>query len=502
MGKRVTRSILMGLLTVCMTVSIAACGNKPSSGSPTPQSSGGAATGTATPEVKAPEVEKPKSITWFANIGLKEEYGFQEWNDEFERLTGIKMEHPHIIGNEYYQKLELSFTSNTMPDVFVVGITDGKLPLYVSQGAVLDLTDRIANSTVLDIPEAVLESTRINGKLYGVPFEDNSGTVTYIRKDWLDKANLSVPTNYDEFLTMLRAFKNIQDGAIPFTSPGLYADQAEIYLREFYQDASPEFIQDANGQWVDGMLQESMVKALSRLQSAYAEGLIDMEVVTNKTSTCREKWYAGNVGVFNYWAGDWNINMEDRVKDNNPDAVVVPISAIAETNYLKRVPVVMSISSQAKNPDGIFKYFIEYANDKAEGSVLFQHGVENLHWKQEGENIVHLAPAAAPTEVLAKAFISPVVGIAKITGANTAYNVDERVNNSLGILDADGSQLVGRPLSKTLSKVNADLVALRDKTISSITLGIKSVDEGLAEYKTEVEKLGLASILEELNSGK
>ena len=42
-----------------------------------------------------------------------------------------------------------------------------------------------------------------------------------------------------------------------------------------------------------------MKAALQRMQDAYKEGLIDKEVVTNKTSTCRDK-FAGNVGVFNY----------------------------------------------------------------------------------------------------------------------------------------------------------------------------------------------------------
>lgn len=493
MRSKLFKTTVFGVLLIALLLGTAACGSKNA-----PPAAGQTQEGGENAATVEDEVKKPDTIKWFANIGLKEEYGFEQWNEEFTELTGIKLEHPHIIGNEYYQKLELSFTSNTAPDVFISGISDGKLPLYVSQGAVIDLTDMVEKSEVLNIPSELLDSIRVNGKIYGVPFETNSGTVTYIRKDWLDKVNKEVPTTYEEFIDVLRAFKTVQPDAIPMTAPGLVGDQAEIYLREFYQDASPEFVLK-EGKWVDGMLQDNMKDALTRLRDAYEEGLLDMEVVTNKTSTCREKWYAGKVGVFNYWAGDWNINMEDRVKDNIPEAQVIPIPAIQETDYLKRVPTVMAISALSKNPEGVFKYFIEYANDKGEGSILFQHGVENLHWKQDGENIVHLAPEASPNEILAKAFISPVVAITQITAPNTNYAVDERINNSLAILEADGRQLVGMPLSKTLSKVNADMLALKDKTVSSIVLGIKGVDEGLAEYKAEVTKLGIDAIIQELN---
>lgn len=85
---------------------------------------------------------------------------------------------------------------------------------------------------------------------------------------------------------------------------GIVSDQAEYYLREFYQDASPEFIKDEEGFWIDGMTQPSMVDAVERMRTAYAEGLINLEIVTNKISTYRDKWYAGNVGVFTYWASN------------------------------------------------------------------------------------------------------------------------------------------------------------------------------------------------------
>ena len=83
-----------------------------------------------------------------------------------------------------------------------------------------------------------------------------------------------------------------------------------------------------------------MKAALQRMRDAYKDGLIDQEIITNTTSAARDKWYAGNVGVFNYWAGTWNQSLEDRLKANVPGAQVVALPAIKGIKYNIRVPAV------------------------------------------------------------------------------------------------------------------------------------------------------------------
>jgi putative aldouronate transport system substrate-binding protein len=334
-----------------------------------------------------------------------------------------------------------------------------------------------------------------------VPFDKGGGTVSYIRQDWLDELGLEVPTNYDEFINVLRAFKTLGDDVVPFTAPGFVSDQAEYYLREFYQDASPEFVKNADGVWVDGMTEDNMVDALQRMRDAYAEGLIDLEIVTNKTSTCRDKWYAGNVGVFTYWAGNWAVSLESRVQQSIPTAKVTAMNAIAEAHYIERVPPVFSISSTCKNPEAVFKYFVEYALDKEEGSTLFQHGVEGLHFSyDETGAVTALSKPSKPDEPLEKAFVSPILAISPIETEGYAFEVDERITTSLGILEADSVKAEIVPQSKKLSKINADLLAEKEKTVASIVMGQVSVEEGLANYKVKVENLGIAEVIAELNA--
>ncbi len=448
------------------------------------------------------EVAKPDSLKFAINVGLKVEDGFDKWREEYIKKTGINLDFNFMEGNEYYQNIELSFASGDTADVFAVG--NDKLAVYAGQGALLDITEMVENSAVLSkIDKELMDSVRVNGKLYGVPLESGGGTVTYVRQDWLDKLGLQAPTTYDEFIDMLRKFKTLGDDVIPFTAAGLVANQAEFYLREFYQDATPDFVKNSEGKWVDGMTEPNMVGALERMRDAYAEGLIDLEVVTNKTSTCRDKWYAGNVGVFTYWAGNWYASLERRVQENVPEAKVTPIAPIKETYYIKRVPAVVSVSSLSKNPEAAFKYLIEYANDGAEGSTLFQHGVEGFHFKYDAAGKVIAEPKPSkPEEIMEKAFVSPVLASVKIETPGYAFEVDERIPQSNAVLDQYGRQAEIVPVSEKLSKINADLLAEREKTVAAIVMGQIAVEDGLAQYKVKADNLGIAQVVEELNAAQ
>lgn len=90
--------------------------------------------------------------------------------------------------------------------------------------------------------------------------------MTYVRKDWLDRLGMDVPTTYDEFIEMLTRFKNeIPECTAPYTAPGLKSTQA---LPEFYQGATADYVK-VDGKWVDGMAQDNMLTALQNLQDAY-----------------------------------------------------------------------------------------------------------------------------------------------------------------------------------------------------------------------------------------
>ncbi len=53
---------------------------------------------------------------------------------------------------------------------------------------------------------------------------------------------------------------------------------------------------------------------------------------------------------------------------------------IKETKYIERAPIALAITSKAKNPEGIFKYLIEFMHDGDEGEMIFTNGVKDLNY--------------------------------------------------------------------------------------------------------------------------
>lgn len=486
---------------------IACSSSKPSGSDNTSNEPAGNTTGNNGGDNETPsekQVEKPSEIKFMVDgTFLLPDNGQDLLVKAFEEKTGIKLIINQPAHNEYYEKVNLAFATGQIPDVVLLSGTH--YLNYAMEGALYDITELYENSEVKNriVDQAIIDAVRVNGRLYGLPRERGNGTVTYVRGDWLKKLGLDIPKNYEEFINMLRKFANedpdrngVKD-TIPLTAAGLVNSEfpMDIYLREFYQNATPDFVKK-DGKWVDGMTEPEMKEALQRMKDAYAEGLIDREIVTNKTSTCRDKFYSGKVGVFNYWAGQWNENLIKNITANVPEAEVTPIPAIEETYYIERAPIPLCITSAAKNPEGIFKYFFEYMLDAGEGQTLFTHGIEGVTYEMKDGKMVKLPSIQNPEIPFNKMFIS---GELSITDYKDPYEYSEPIVNSLKIFRDKVVQYSLFPSSETLNKLVPELNAIKSQVVAKIVMGeYKSIDEGLEDYK-KMAKDYVEAILADLN---
>lgn len=495
-------------LAGCMTLGLCACGNE-ATGNETKATGNTVTDSTTKQTAEIPDeqvsteqkvVEKPESITWWSHDGLNEADYVKEWDAEFEAKTGIKMEHTQVSNNEYTELLELAFASGTEPNVFDISC-EQKLAYYASQGGVADLTDLVMNSELYDkIGKDVWDAISIDGRIYGIPKGNPSGIETYVRQDWLDRLGMDAPTNYDEYIEMLRAFRdNIDECQIPLTVPGL---TSAMNLPEFYQDAEVGFVK-VNGEWIDGMAQDNFAGAMQRLQDAYAEGLIDVEAVTNTTSACRDKWYAGTTGVFSYWGGKWGNTLTNNLKEVVADSKVTGIEAIDESYYRYSSMTVYAIDGRLSEEEveQVFTYFLEYINDGAEGQTLYYCGVEGVHHeKDENGNITYLNMVSNPENKYQSIWGTPWEAVCPFNEPEKVPQASEIVVETLATLQKSGVYTATTPVSETLNMITADLSAVKSEIIANIVLGKVSVEDGLAEYKAKAEQLNVAQVLEEMNA--
>ena len=122
MKNKVVKKLGAALLVSAMVMGTAACGAADAGNSAAGSSAAGSSTAgnseagkqesqTTEPEA-VKEVEKPAEISWWTHDGLNEENGSEQWFSEFEKFTGIHLNHQFIPNNEYYDKLKLAFASD------------------------------------------------------------------------------------------------------------------------------------------------------------------------------------------------------------------------------------------------------------------------------------------------------------------------------------------------------------------------------------------------------
>lgn len=509
MKKSMTKKLAAVVLAAAMALTAAGCGSNDdgvaaggSSGALAPSNQESKQESPASDEQsgggsESKEVAKPESISWWTHDGLNEENGAEQWFAEFEKFTGIHLDHQFIPNNEYYDKLKLAFASHEVPEVF--DLNGANLALYASQGAIKDLTPMLKASELWDkVDPDIWDAIAIDGKIYAVPKEVPSAACTYVRGDWLERLGMQPPTTYDEFLEMLRRFKaEIPECEIALTAPGVKNPQN---LPEFYQGAQFGFYRE-NGEWKDGFAQPEMAEAMQRMQDAYKDGLMDMEIITNTTSTCRDAWYAGKVGVFNYWSGKWGGTLQDRLVANNEGAIALAIQPIDGAVYSFATLSGLCISAEVSDEkaEQIFKYFIEYMHDGGEGQVLFQSGVEGVHWEQDGDKVKPLPNLADPSAVTTSVWITPWLSLTPLELTDKITEKADAVTDSLAITDTVAVQTPITPVSETLNKITSDLELEKADILAKVVMGEMTVADGVAAYEEVAKELNVQKVLDELN---
>ncbi|WP_246745076.1 extracellular solute-binding protein [Thiospirochaeta perfilievii] len=432
---------------------------------------------------------------------LTEENGLKEWGEKYSEISGLKLSITKPAHNQYSQILSTIFASGDYPDVLEIQTND--YLTFANSGHLVPLEDYIAESEQFkDVSKDLIEAYRLkDGHIYGVPSTNADGCVTYIRQDWLDNLGLDMPTNWDEYYKVLKAFtyddpdgNGVKD-TVGITLPFQTGYEFDYYNRMIMQDAYFGYDQK-NGKWVDGFQQPEMIKALERFSLLYKEGILDNEFFTNKTSTARSKIFEGQAGVMEYWIGSWATRFDDSAKNINPKASVVSMPAIENAYYINRVVPAFSITSKAADPKMVFDKFMNLMIDKAEGQKLFIYGVEGLHYKTTANGIEMLAEPSNPDKLLTKAYCDPNLAP---NGMEALIEVPELIRLSAKNHDSNARQLGLPQGGDVFLKRNSEILTLKQEIFAETIIGAYTPAEAIAIYKTKAKALGIDEIIAELN---
>lgn len=281
--------------------------------------------------------------------------------------------------SEEVAQLNVLMASNDAPDI-VFTYTLSVVYNYFKQGGVADLTDLIEQhgKTIKSyLGDEVLSYGQFEGRQCIVPAKRVSRAMytTYMRKDWLDKLNLPVPTNTDEFYNALVAFKEQNPGKVEQVVP--YGSASDVPWH--FGTIVDSFVDLANmteeqlfvlgvsaSSSASDMLYPGFKEGIRFLNKMYNQDLIDPQFPLYKDFAPTDDLISrGIVGAFtaNY---DWPIRttpgIYNNLKTNVPGAELVPVDCFpnAQGKNVKQLylptGVYNFVPASSKNVEGAVKY--------------------------------------------------------------------------------------------------------------------------------------------------
>jgi putative aldouronate transport system substrate-binding protein len=339
-----------------------------------------------------------------AGAGSVDNNFWTQWiQKNFGDPNNIKLQFVPVPRNQEVDKLNVLMSTGDAPDiVFTYDTTT--INNYVKGGGLTDLgkiIDEHGPNLKKFLGQEVLSYGVFNGKQYTIPAKRTLQFTqsSYIRKDWLDKLGLPVPTTTEEFYKTMKAFKEKDPGqtggkVIPYsfsatngtgiTSPG-------VLISSFIKKLSEEdnyALSSTLASSVPELTKPGYKEGVQFLNKMNSEGLIKSDFALDKDGKTFQKDVSnGLVGAFTALAAHPELmqtgNVFDTLKKNVPGAEYVAMDPF--TNEEGKRPKAIY------DPTGIFmmvpkssKHAVEaikYLDWMSKPDVLFTltNGIEGQH---------------------------------------------------------------------------------------------------------------------------
>lgn len=186
------------------------------------------------------ELKEPVEITFWHAMNGDQEKTLQKLTDEF--MSSNKNIKVTLQNQSSYPELKQKLTATvaspkdlpTMTQAYPDWVLDA-----VKENLVLDLEPYINNETLKfdnyeDILENFREGSKIDGKIYGMPFNKSTDVLWY-NKTLLDELNLQPPTNYEELVKVSKEIKDKKGIA------GVGFDSLNTYYTTFLKNEGKTF---------------------------------------------------------------------------------------------------------------------------------------------------------------------------------------------------------------------------------------------------------------------
>lgn len=228
--------------------------------------------------------------------------------------------------SDFVEKRNLDIASGDLPDaIFNAGASDYDLLSWAESGTIVPLEDYInkympnLKKIFKEHPEYKKLSTAPDGHIYALPWIEELGEdkesihtvndMAWINVAWLKKLGLKMPTNTEELMTVLEAFKTQDPNGngvadeIPFSfiNNGGNEDMKFLFSAFGEGDNDDHLIVENNGKVKFTANQEGYKNGIKYFHTMYTKGLIDKEAFEQDWNTYVAKGKEKKYGVYFTW---------------------------------------------------------------------------------------------------------------------------------------------------------------------------------------------------------
>lgn len=301
-------------------------------------------------------------LTFWTGLGNKVAEQLKTWDEiecwkEIENKFNVDFEFIHPPVGQETENFNLMIATNTLPDIINSGWRDfqgGGPNKAIKDGIILDLTSLMQEhapnymALLKENPEWKRQAVTDEGVYYNFPYIfqsrlANSFIGFQIRQDWLDKLNLKMPENIDDWYKVLTAFKNGdpngngKNDEIPFVPSKSHNSLRHFKMAFGLSEYFDGFFLDKDKKVQYSYLQPQYKDYLQTMKKWYAEGLIDPEYISIDNKVLTSKMTSDQVGATyaGYgmgFLGNWTSIMKNEKKDENFFLVGTPFPKAPDGN--------------------------------------------------------------------------------------------------------------------------------------------------------------------------
>lgn len=304
-------------------------------------------------------------------------------------------------------KLNLIMASGQEYDAIKMNDKRYLLTTYINNGVVQDLTDLIEEygpNLKAAFSQEVWDQVSVDGRIYAIPESDSTDIENgiVVRKDWLDKLGLEIPTTVDEFYDMLVAFSKMDPAEvgveyiIPFAASGHESMLSFNGLTQaFGIPNTPQDYIEVDGRLVVGYDLPETKEYVAFINKLYQEKLLDADFPATQTAALVDKVGSGVVGCAALSCWDSSALRTLRTNFEGADLVYLPplskdgsTPRINARGGLKNFLIVPVASEKAAE---VVKYCNDFLADEHYTRLIL--GDEGVHYEVKDGSYYPIFPA-------------------------------------------------------------------------------------------------------------